>query len=78
MWKWIIGVVFLILLVAAGGGIYLYQSGTIKSIMDKMNPEAGGMKVRLEKVERGEKMVIRLLTVARDYMRAYQVVLTAR
>lgn len=53
MWKWIIGVVFLILLVAAGGGIYLYQSGTIKSIMDKMNPEAGGMKVRLEKVERG-------------------------
>lgn len=32
----------------------------------------------LEKVERGEKMVIRLLTVARDYMRAYQVVLTAR
>ncbi|MDX2118445.1 MAG: efflux RND transporter periplasmic adaptor subunit [Planctomycetota bacterium] len=53
MWKWIIGFVVLVLVLVTGGGVYLWQSGTLKTLMEKMNPEAGGMKVRLETVERG-------------------------
>ena len=54
MWKWLTGIGLVLLTGCAGGGYWLYSSGTYKQLEEKFNPASKALEVRLETPAKGE------------------------
>lgn len=53
VWKWLIGLMLVLLLGCVGSGYWAYSSGKLKPLMEKFNPESKLTAVRLEPVTKG-------------------------
>lgn len=54
MWKWLIAIALVLLAGCAGGGYWVYSSGTYKQLEEKFNPASKPNEVRLEKPVKGD------------------------
>lgn len=54
MWKWLIAIALVLLAGCAGGGYWVYSSGTYKRLEEKFNPASKPNEVRLEKPVKGD------------------------
>ncbi len=46
MWKWLLGIAFVLILCCTGSGYWVYSSGKLKEWQEKFQPGAGATKVR--------------------------------
>ena len=53
MWKWFLAIGLILLASCAGGGYWVYSSGTYKKLEEKFNPGSKPNEVRLEKPAKG-------------------------
>ena len=54
MWKWLLAIGLVLLAGCAGGGYWVYSSGTYKQLEEKFNPASKPNEVRLEKPIKGD------------------------
>jgi HlyD family secretion protein len=54
VWKWLLGLVLCIFLLAGGSIVYLQSSGKLQEVINQFRPDSAGVRVRIGKAHKGD------------------------